>query len=222
MAQHEPRDRHNTRGHGHSTGPVGSDNPRKRWCGMNDRHIVVVDLETTGFDPLIHTCVEVSWWDLTANQRGYFIPPHHIGKTLATANVDALRITRYIDRIPQLLQDDGTGARLLADALHGHTLAGSNPAFDASFLKAPTFPWEQGDSPIWHHRMWDLSPYAAGVLKLDHLPGLAEVCELLDVANQPDHTADMDVTVTGKCICKLLRMTGQTKLLAPALSGAER
>lgn len=193
----------------HSYTPSQSATPKQV---TDPRHIVVVDVETTGFDPSRNLCVEVAWWDLTADARGYFIPRHNVSDALAGAQLEALRLNRYIDRIAGQPQDqDGSEARRLADALNGHTLAGSNPAFDASFLRQLFVDYENRELCYfaqWHHRMWDLSPYSAGVLGLDHLPGLAEVCERLDIWARPDHSAESDVTATGLCFQALFDRAG--------------
>ncbi len=175
------------------------------------RHVIVVDCETTGLDPAHHQTVEVSWWDLTTDERGYFIPQHDVSDALANADVAALRLNRYIDRIAGEPQGQIEDVARLAEVLSGNTLAGSNPAFDSAFLTAM---FEEGflgkyvGTPAWHHRLWDLAAYAAGVLGLDHLPGLAEVCELLDLSARPAHSADADVTATGLAFLELFRRAG--------------
>lgn len=177
------------------------------------RRIVVCDVETTGFDPEYHVCVEIAWWDLNTGERGTFIPRHNVSKALAGANIKALQINRYVDRIADRYAEqdhDGAQVRRLADALEGNTLAGSNPRFDDGFLRKVFADYERDELaciPDWHHRLWDLSAYAAGALGLDHLPGLFEVCELLDVAT-PDHSAEADVTATGECFLALFERAG--------------
>lgn len=193
---------------------------------MTARHLVVVDVETSGLDPARHSVVEVAWWNLTTDARGHFIPPHDPSTVLAEAEIEALRVNRYVDRIPGEQQDwkNEELARLHEqfydwgdnDVLR-HTLAGANPAFDAAFLAVlfGNLEYHDGRRP-WHHRLWDLSAYAAGVLGLDELPGLARVCELLDVA-PPDHTAEGDVTATGLCLRALQqRARATTTTAAPA------
>lgn len=180
---------------------------------MTDRRIVVVDVETTGLDPERHTCVEVAWWDLTTGHRGFFVPCHNVSETLAGADIEALRLTRYVDRLADAPQDlNGTGVWELAEHLDGQTMAGSNPRFDCGFLD-----WVFRDAvqhrllmapPTPHHRLWDLAPYAAGVLGLPYLPGLAEVCDRLDTEHRPDHTAEGDVTATGECFLELFERAG--------------
>lgn len=172
------------------------------------RHVVVADCETTGFDPYQHTCVEIGWWDLNTGERGLFVPRHDASETLARADIEALRINGYFDRLADAPQDHGAEVLRLASALHRQTLAGSNPAFDARFLPRMFASYGHLDVTPWHHRMWDLAPYAAGVLGLDHLPGLSEVCELLGTDARPDHSAAGDVTAAGECFLALFERTG--------------
>lgn len=188
------------------------------------RDIVVVDVETNGLDPDRHEAVEIAWWNLETGDRGRFVPRHDQNDVLARADVQALRVNRYIDRIADGPHDTGCDELLrLWEQFAGsfddefpdsdeeptaNTLAGSNPTFDAAMLRKAFAkldkPFDIEDVAPWHHRLWDLSAYAAGVLGLDELPGLARVCELLDI-DPPDHTAEGDVTATGKCFNELRR-----------------
>lgn len=176
------------------------------------RHLIVVDTESNGLNPDVHEAVEVAWWNLTTDERGHFIPNHDVGQVLGNAEVAALQVNRYIDRIaPRVGEQNAYASDALAGGLckqlEGQTLAGSNPAFDAAMLRKLfiDLPYCRGYSPTpWHHRMFDLSAYAAGVLGLDELPGLAKVCELLGI-EPGDHTAEADVTATGLCIKELQR-----------------
>lgn len=160
------------------------------------RHLVVVDTETNGLDPEHHEPVEVAWWNLTTDVRGHFITAHDVHKVLWKADVKALQVNRYVDRIADRVpHSHHTETYDLHDQLKGNTLAGSNPAFDAVMLRKLQ---DLASSP-WHYRLFDLSAYAAGALGLDELPGLATVCELLNI-EPGDHTAEADVTATGLCI----------------------
>jgi DNA polymerase-3 subunit epsilon len=177
------------------------------------RNIVVVDTETNGLDLKHHQAVEVAWWNLTTDERGVFIPLHNQRMVLHDADLPALRINGYIDRIADHMlaaHESERAIRNLYGELRGATLAGSNPAFDAVML-AKLFRQLEGrggpqalNNHPWHHRMWDLSAYAAGVLRLDELPGLAKVCELLGI-KPGDHTAETDVQATGLCFRELQR-----------------
>lgn len=179
---------------------------------MTTRQIIVADTETSGLNPDLHTVVEVAWWNLNTGQKGSFIPHHLTGEVLSHADIQALRINRYIDRIAGEPQDDGTGMRELFLQLEGNTLAGSNPTFDAGFLRQHDNcewcqTWRFGG---WHHRLLDLSAYAAGVLGLSptELPGLNRVCELLGIENTAPHTAAGDVDATGRCFLALFERAG--------------
>lgn len=182
---------------------------------MSARQIVVVDVETNGLDHDRHQAVEVAWWNLTTDARGTFIPPHSVRRVLAAADVRALQVSRYIDRIADAEQGTHDDVLTLKEQFEGGrfawrdaarpplaTLLGSNPRFDALMLaQLPVTPVREKGArlgEVWHHRLWDLSAYAAGALGLDELPGLARVCELLDIPG-PDHTAAGDVTATGLC-----------------------
>lgn len=163
------------------------------------RQIIIVDCETNGLDLVKHEAVEVAWANLDTDEGGCFIPKHDVQKVLGAADVKALQINRYIDRIADQPQANGVDdpRSALWHALEGNTLAGSNPAFDAAML-TKMFSGFRGNPTPWHYRLFDLSAYAAGVLGLDELPGLALVCELLGV-RAPDHTAAGDVAATARC-----------------------
>lgn len=169
-----------------------------------NRPIVVVDVETNGLTRAHHQVVEVAWWNLDTNHRGVFVPRHNQRMVLHDAELEALRINRYIDRIAERMLDQHAtepAVSCLWAELEGATLAGSNPAFDAGMLADLFERWEM-PQPAWHHRLWDLSAYAAGVLGLDELPGLAKVCELLGVT-PGDHSAAEDVRAAGECFLRL-------------------
>lgn len=174
-------------------------------------HIVVVDTETNGLDVRRHVAVEVAWWDLATGERGEFVPRHNVSDVLANGDIEALRINRYIDRLATAEQDwGGIGAFRLAEVLHGQRLAGCNPAFDAEFLTKMFDEYEDRElvgPPAWHHRKFDLSSYAAGVLGLDpvDLPGQATVCELLGIENHAPHTAAGDRDAAGRCFLELMK-----------------
>ena len=168
------------------------------------REIVVVDTETNGLDVNRHQVVEVAWWNLTTDERGRFVPLHDPACVLRDADIRALQLNRYIDRIADEEQDHNwVELNRFHDAVDDKTMAGSNPAFDAYFLSKMFRDANRLRLAPWHHRMWDLSAYAAGVLGLVELPGLATVCEMLDM-EPGNHTAEDDVTATGLCFRELM------------------
>lgn len=191
---------------------------------MTARHLIVVDVETNGLNVARHEAIEVAWWNLTTDERGTFIPQHSPNAVLAAADIEALRVNRYLDRIAPLPREEfdryGHGAIKLWEQFGGpldddytepataHTFAGSNPRFDAAMIAKLFANGEMTDAldpAPWHHRLWDLSAYAAGVLGLAELPGLRAVCDFLAVPG-PDHTAEGDVTATGLCFRELQKL----------------
>lgn len=179
---------------------------------MAERQIVVVDVETNGLDPARHVAVEVAWWNLATDEHGVFVPPHLWREVVTEGELEALRINRYLDRLADVAKDaKGKAGNELWHQLSGNTFAGCNPAFDAAFvsnLYGSVYDLDRGgveDPPQWHHRLLDLSVYAAGVLDIPptELPGLSSVCERLEVTHEHAHTAFGDVAATVECFRKL-------------------
>lgn len=173
---------------------------------LNDwpRPLVVVDVETNGLNRKRHCAVEVAWWNLHTDERGSFVPIHNVSKVLARADVRALRLNRYIDRLAEAKQDvDYVELNRLHDQLVDATLVGSNPGFDAAFLAAMFRRGGRLNVEPWHYRLFDVVPYAAGALGWDNLMGLRALCGELHV-DLPDHSAEADVTATGQCLLALL------------------
>ena len=188
---------------------------------VSTRHIIVVDCESSGLrDEDI--AVEIAWHDLTSGEQGSFVPCHNRDWVMNFAEPRALEVNGYIDRLADAEQDDGTQARALYALLDGNTLAGSNPTADAGWLEhafievvdlSDVDPKVRRPAPFrpWHHRMLDLSAYAAGVLGLDpaELPGLWDVCQILGVDPEPDvHSAAAGVAVTVACLRELFVKAG--------------
>lgn len=192
---------------------------------MKPARITVVGLETSGLDPARHDVVEVAWQDLETGREGVFIPPHHPNKVLANADLDTLRINRYIDRIPYEKQDTrGNGFRALANELNGFDviLAGANPAFDAAFLSKleRMYNEEEADGAdlFWHHRLLDVEVLAVkhfGVDVLnDGIPSLHQVLEQLGLETPAEHTALADVRTTATALRVLLQIDEPLPLAA--------
>ena len=147
--------------------------------------LVFLDTETTGLDHDRHEVWEIAYAlddgpILSAIVRHSFTSP----------DPTALALNRYLERalgVPH----DAMFERDLRAELDGGTIVGANPAFDAAFLRAR---W--GFTP-WHHRLWDVEAYAAGVLGLDGPHGLARTAEKVRALGfdipEPDHTAAGDV-----------------------------
>lgn len=191
-----------------------------------DRQLWVVDIETTGLDTSLHVPLEVAAVNVVTRESYAFVPWLPDG-ALGAADPVALGISRYYERgvFKQQLSFEQTGEayEFLWGLLAANTLGGSNPRFDAAMLlrgvsvlpfPAVVFPV---DREPWHHRLADLSAYAAGVLGMppEILPGLAQVCELLGVVNDGEHTALGDAKAAAECFRRL-----RTRLHDCALGGA--
>ncbi|WPH57802.1 hypothetical protein [Mycobacterium phage WXIN] len=176
------------------------------------RQVIVVDTETTGLhkDAVI---LEVAAVNLTTGDEFHFVPYVSM-EVFATAEPAALAINRYFERglRRDMLSWADTSREYggLANALRGNVLAGSNPTFDSRLLSKINLSRWPGDSSFllgapWHHRLLDLSAYAAGVLglPLEELPGLHTVCEYLGVENDDPHSALADARATAECFRQL-------------------
>lgn len=166
------------------------------------RQIVVVDTETTGLheDAVI---LEVAAVNVETGEELYFAP-HVDCQAFAEASGHAMQINRYFER--GVFEDELTlwatqdHYSKLEDMLEGNTFAGSNPTFDSTRLPIGN---------VWHHRLLDLSAFAAGVLGVHpgELPGAHAVCELLGVVNEEEHSALGDARAAAECFRRLMAMS---------------
>lgn len=151
--------------------------------------LVFLDIETTGLDPSRHEVWEIAYAVDDGPVRSSFVAHGAAG-----ADPVALRLNGYLQRFRGEPLLGLTFESELREVLKGATVVGANPAFDTGFLRER---W--GDTP-WHHRLWDVEAYAAGVLGLDKLLGNAGVADTLRERGftipQPDHTAAADVEAT--------------------------
>jgi hypothetical protein len=179
------------------------------------RNIIVVDVETNGLNIARHQAVEVAWWNLTTDARGWFVPPHNVSEILGKADLKALQVNRYVDRIAEREQDsDGDGLTTLHNQFSvydedlatftQHTLAGSNPRLDAAMVNKLFAGSEFLEIDPWHYRLLDVGAYAMGALGLGEVPGLWDVCQALGIP-PGDHSAEADVTATGLCLRALMK-----------------
>lgn len=172
---------------------------------MSDRQLIIVDVETTSLDTASCAILEVAAINPATGETLRFVPKVDRSQ-LSDAEPEALAVNRYYERklFKETLSQDETRAEYgrLAIMLRGNTLGGSNPRFDAAVL-------ERKIGDIWHHRLADLSAYAAGVLglSLTELPGLDKVCAALDVVNSEPHSALGDAQATADCFKMLAAIT---------------
>ena len=162
------------------------------------RNLVIVDLETTSLDTATCAVLEVCAIDTTTGEEHHYVP-YVSASQLGSADPKAMQINRYYERgvWEQRLDVDLTRIAwgTLADLLRGNTLGGSNPTFDAAVLARVL------GEEAWHHRLADLSAYAAPAMGLGphELPGLDAVCEHFDAANLDPHSAKGDAHAAAAC-----------------------
>lgn len=165
---------------------------------MTSRTICAIDTETTGLDPDKHDVFEVAYQRLGVDDEPITLwLPHND----ATADPEAMEINRRHERWPGVASL-GWGSRLLA-AVSGAHLLGSNPAFDATFLRKKLGEFHLADVTPWHHRTIDIATYAMPVLGWDTPRGLADIRAALverghDIP-EPDHSAAGDVRTLVGC-----------------------
>ena len=169
------------------------------------RQIIVVDVETTGLheDAAI---LEVAAVNLDTGKVLEFVPWVH-REVFAAAEPAALTINRYHARRVWERQLGSGDTREMWDTLSywldGNTFAGSNPTFDSRLISRVNVD-DEFLGPFgtpWHHRLLDLSAYAAGTLGIDpaELPGLDAVCQRLGVINEGPHSALGDAKAAAEC-----------------------
>lgn len=167
------------------------------------RQLIVVDVETSGLtDPFP---LEIAAVNIDTGDEFRMIP-HVTQAQLAKAEPEALQINRYYERgvfrdMLDNVEMTKSAYGWLADMLRGNTFGGSNPAFDSAIIRKHGY--LTGD--IWHHRLADLSAYAAGKFDVDptELEGLDAVCERLGVNVDERHSAMGDARATAECFALL-------------------
>ena len=164
---------------------------------MNLDHLIFLDTETTGLDPDRHDVWEIAYAIGEGPIINFQRPLFH--GAIQRASAEALEINRFHERYVQPDIDSYFEEfdRLQA-ALRGRHLVGSNPAFDAAFLRPLV-------GPVWHHRMVDLATYAMPAARSVTPLGMAAVAELFDVEQTAAHTAADDVHVLRECFLAATR-----------------
>ncbi|WP_395705117.1 exonuclease domain-containing protein [Rhodococcus ruber] len=168
------------------------------------RRVIVVDVETTGLDVRFAQVLEVAAVDLRTGELLEFVP-HLDKRKLEHADPTSFAVNGYYERrvFERELDAEETCERYeqLHGMLDGATLAGVNPRFDAALLRRSFAEQLRTWTEPWHHRLVDLSSYAAGALGVDpaELPGLDECCALLGVNREERHSATADALDTAAC-----------------------
>ncbi|MDV8066414.1 3'-5' exonuclease [Rhodococcus sp. IEGM 1366] len=177
---------------------------------MTERHLIVIDLETTGLNVIQDVPVEVAVMNASTGERFQFVP--HVSRDrLKSADPESLAVNRFYERrlFDRMLSPNNTREAYLrlAKMLKGNTFAGANPAFDSAILRN-IFVGSIGIDPQWHHRLADLSAITAGLFNIPptELPGLKDCCLRFGFQIEEGyapHTAMGDVLATAECFTRL-------------------
>lgn len=157
---------------------------------MNSQPLCFIDCETSGLNAERHVVLEVG--ALLTDPTGRLILEEYEAKVavsaedIAQAEPRALEINGY----QPALWADALPAQRVAAQVHrltdNHRLVGSNPAFDAAFLRKMLH--SQGMRAGWSHRLIDVSSMAWPLSVLGHIgpkTGLAELCKSLGLTPEP-------------------------------------
>lgn len=175
--------------------------------------LVFIDIETTGLDWNKHSAIEIAWMAGDMEQPEVIFPYRYTGKgdqqpVWQQADPEAMEINDFFNRYPNGVKDSDISDLIrFLDVIEDSTLVGANVRFDARFIeKAYGFNPEP-----WHHRLFDLQAYAAGVFRWpapksweDTVDEIIKRDMLLlnpeeeddnypDFSTEPDHTAANDV-----------------------------
>lgn len=174
---------------------------------MSTPHLIVVDVETSGLDPITHDVLEVAAINLFTGDELRFVPTPTRPDWPANAAPEALQVNRYYERgvYKDQVDTETTGKRwkTLADMLDGNILAGANPWFDAAFVDTALHHW--GIEPTRRYQLRDLATYASGILRLDPSAptSSATVFDKLGIINREPHSAYGDATATAAAFAAL-------------------
>lgn len=181
------------------------------------RQLIVVDTETTGLGP-DSMPLEIAAVNVDTGEELYFVPAGAL-EAARKADPEALAVNRFferrVDKREMRLAETNQNYIALWDMLRGNTLAGSNPAFDASVLvrgyKHSRAMQVDPETP-WHHRLADLAAYAAPALGREptDTPGLNVVLDALGIENTCPHSALGDASATAEAFRRLREMYTRT------------
>lgn len=164
-------------------------------------NLVYVDVESTGLTVGVHQV-----WEIAYAVNDGPITEFQVEHNLVNADLEALRINNYLDRVDSRHHHPGHNPdtpyisveeRIFRDSLLGNHLIASNPDFDSRMLA------ERWGCRPWHHRMIDLAPMGMVHFAWGRPKGIKDIAEALRAEGytipQPDHTAAGDVATLRAC-----------------------
>lgn len=163
---------------------------------------IFVDCETTGLSRHQYI-LELSYAIGNAEPVMLYpdAPPGVLEFRLRNAEPKALEVNKWLDRYPLIGEQPRSTWKAWGtffNAARGKVLVGANPRFDTEFITREYFGYDEPEP--WHHRLFDIQAYAAGVFGWTKLKSFAAVVEELTELGfelpKPDHTAKGDVIAT--------------------------
>ena len=158
--------------------------------------LAFLDIETTGLDPYNDEIVEIAYLREYADPEALLKCNFSLEIDEKQANPEALKINRYWERKPDLLDirmaNSAAAYKLVVD-LKDHIIVGNNPTFDLTFLTQFLRKW--GWKPTWHYRPLDVGSMAQGRLQARGVLPTAEIANTFNVPlPQNQHSALADAT----------------------------
>jgi len=159
-------------------------------------NLVFLDVETTGLDPRVHRVWE---WAVIVDGIAYTaqveLPVGHIE---GVADPESLAIGGFHDRYGTRVHTARTAAADIARLTDGRTLCGAQTHFDARFLGDLLL--EQGITPGWHHRVYDVESAAMAVFGWPEPRSLSDTARALriDLDGYERHTAADDARLAAE------------------------
>lgn len=156
--------------------------------------LAFLDIETTGLDPYTDEVLEVAY--LREYDDPFSLVTTHFSMQIdeRSASPDALKINRYWERKPELLDIQlawSPAAYKLVTDLKDHIIVGNNPTFDLTFLTQFLRKWAW--KPTWYYRPLDVGSMAQGRFRERGVTRTPDIAERLGVPLPDDqHSALAD------------------------------
>jgi len=158
--------------------------------------LVFCDIETTGLSWRSSNAIEIAYMT-----EDMLIPEVVIPYTLNRnapgfpwdiSDPKAMEINHFYERYPNGVEYTGDlSISNMIEVMTDSTLVGANVRFDARFIEKLI------GEEVWHHRLFDLQAYAAGVFGWDRPCAWSDICKHIKYLEpgfmtSPDHTAAAD------------------------------
>lgn len=140
------------------------------------RRRVYVDIETTGLKYDEHAAIEIAYMTDDMTEPVLVIPweynPYDPSTIFRWADPKAMEINKFLQRYSDGVQASPRAEiGKMIDAMRGSTLVGANVRFDARMIEELT-------GEVWHHRLFDIEAWSAGIFGVDFPIGWTDCVRL--------------------------------------------